>query len=391
MFVYINLEVAIKFLYVLILLNVAFAVVVYALKIKKLNRVRMERRFELKSKDYLTYVLSHIEDKEPLNAPPFSLNKVEREIMQERLNEMIESFTGTSREKCMALGERLGLVQLQLNRLKKGSYAVKIDAAYHLGCMRVQEAVPDLLKLLQKHKLNSSLFVIARSIAKCARDEQDIKEMLRIVLKHNKGFYDLLADMIKEANVDYGALFTAFIQGENHEFIHIGLRGLKDYTEPTAASVVYRLLDSPDPTIQHKAVEIYLKSVHFIPRNVVQKLLKHPVDEVRILAIQAIADLKLATYIDVMRSALLDQSMRVSDASAKGLLLLGEEGIAELCSVASEARRSGQGEYLQKLIEEQIESLSLQRHDLDRLTRYNSLVYHYEKTFGKSKRIYRVV
>jgi len=351
----------------------------------------MERRFELKIKDYLTYILVHIEGKEPLNVPPFSLNKAEQEAMQERLNDMIENFTGTARDKCMDLCNRLGLVQYHLDRMKKGAYSVKIDAAYHLGCMRVREAVPALLKLLQSHKRNSSLFVIARSIAKCARDERDVKEMVRIVLRHNKGFYDLLVDMIKEADIDHGALFAECIQRESHEFIHIGLCGLKDYTEPTVASAAYRLIDSPDGTIQSKAVEIYLKSVHFIPRNVVQKLLRNPMEEVRVLALQAIADLKLVTYIDVMRNALLDESMRVSEASANGLLLLGEAGIAELCGAAAEARRSEQGEYLHMLIEEQIRSLSFQLHDLDQLTRYNSLVYHYEKTFGKYKRIYRVV
>jgi len=391
LFVYINIEVAIQFLYVLLILNLVFALVVYAMKIKSLKRTRAERRFEVKIKDYLTYVLLNLEEKEPLNAPPFSLNKDEQKAMQERLNDMIENFTGTPRDKCIELCERLGLVRVHLDRIKKGSYSAKIDAAYHLGCMRVREAVPALLKLLQTHKPNSSLFVIARSIAKCARDERDVQEMVRMVLRHNKGFYDLLVDMIKEADIDHGALFAEFIQLENHEFIHIGLRGLKDYTEPTAASAVYRLIDSPDATIQYKAVEIYLKSVHFIPRNVVQKLLRHPMDEVRVLAVQAIADLSLATYIDVMRNALLDESMRVSDASAKGLLLLGEEGVAQLCGVAAEARGSEQGEYLRTLIEEQIQSLSNQLHDLDRLTRYNSLAFHYEKAFGKNKRIYRVV
>ncbi|QJD84633.1 hypothetical protein [Cohnella herbarum] len=388
---YINIEVAIKFLYALIVLNVGFAFAVYAMKIKKLRKTGTERRFEVKFKDYLTYVLVNIEGQEPLNAPPFSLNQAEQEAMQERLNDMIENFTGTTRDKCMELCKRLGLVQVHLNRLERGSYSVKIDAAYHLGCMRVREAVPALLEFLRTHKRNSSLFVIARSIAKCARDERDVKEMVQIVLRHNKGFYDLLVDMIKEADIDHGSLFAEFIQRERHEFIHIGLCGLKDYTEPTVASAVYRLIDSPDGTIQYKAVEIYLKSVHFIPRNVIQKLLRNPMDEVRVLALQAIADLKLATYIDVMRNALLDESMRVSDASARGLLLLGEGGIAELCGVAAEARGSVQGENLRILIEEQIQSLSLRLHDLDRLTRYNSLVYHYEKTFGKYKRIYRVV
>ncbi|XID90352.1 hypothetical protein ACF3MZ_17575 [Paenibacillaceae bacterium WGS1546] len=388
---YINIEVAIKILYGLIILNIGFAVVVYAVKIKALRRTRTERRFEAKMKDYLTYILVNIEGNEPLNAPPFALNKVERAAMQQRLNDMIENFTGAPREKCMELCSRLGLVRHHLDRLDKGSYSAKIDAAYHLGCMRVREAVPALLELLRTHKRNSSLFVVARAIAKCARDERDVKEMARIVLRHNKGFYDLLVDMIKEADIDHGALFAEFIQQDSNELIHIGLSGLKDYTEPTVASAVYRLIDSPDATIQCKAVEIYLKSVHFIPGNVVQKLLRHPMDEVRVLAVQAIADLKLVPYIEAMRNVLLDESKRVSDAGAKGLLLLGEEGVARLCEVAAEARGSEQGEYLRTLIEDEIQSLSEQRQDLDRLTRYNSLVYHYEKTLGDNKRIYRVV
>ncbi|WP_391574806.1 HEAT repeat domain-containing protein [Cohnella sp.] len=388
---YINIEVAIQFLYVLLILNLVFALAVYALKIKSVSKARTERRFEVKIKDYLTYIQLNIEGTEPLNAPPFALSKMEREALQERLNEMIENFTGAPREKCMELCVRLGLAQNHLNRLSKGAYSAKIDAAYHLGCMRVREAVPALLKLLRTHKRNSSLFVVARSIAKCARDEQDVKEMVQILLKHNKGFYELLVDMIKEADIDHRALFAEFLQRDTHEFIRIGLCGLKEYTEPTAASAVYRLLDSPDSTIQYKAVEIYLKSVHFIPRNVVQKLLRHPLDEVRVLAAQAIADLKLFPYIDVMRGALLDESKRVSAASANGLLLLGEEGAAQLCEVAAEARGSEQGEFLRTLIEEQIEALSSRHHELDRLTRYNSLTYHYEKAFGKNKRIYRVV
>jgi len=387
--VYNNIDVAIKFLYVLIALNILFAVLVYAMKIKKLGRNRTESRFETKIKDYLTYVLANIE--EELNIPPYSLNKVEQAVMQERLNDMIENFTGAPREKCIALCKQLGLVQYHLKRLEKGSYAMKIDAAYHLGCMRVQEAVPALLELLQAQKLNSSLFIIARAIAKCARDARDVKEMVQIMLRHNKGFYDLLVDMIKEADIDHGAVFGEFIGRGSNELIHIGLCGLKDYAEPTVASAVYRLIDSPDKVIQRKAVEIYLQSVHFIPRNVVQKLLQHGVDDVRVLTIQAIADLKLDTYIDVMRETLMDDSKRVAAASVKGLLLLGEEGIAELCEVIAEVRGADKGEYLHVLVEEELEQLSKQLQDLNKLTRYNSLIYHYEKTLGNNRPIIRVV
>jgi len=106
--VYINIEVAVKFLYVLILLNVAFAVAVYAMKIKKLRRTRTELGFEVKIKDYLLYLQVNIRRKEPLNAPPFSLNKVEQEAMQERLNDMIENFTGAATPKMHGAMRTLG-------------------------------------------------------------------------------------------------------------------------------------------------------------------------------------------------------------------------------------------------------------------------------------------
>jgi HEAT repeat protein len=278
----------------------------------------------------------------------------------------------------------LGFVSYHMNRLENGSYRTKLDAAYHLGCMRVKEAVPGLLDILRKHKLDSSLFVVARAIAKCARHERDVKEMVHILLQHRKGFYDLIVDMMEEAPINQTELFTQFIQDRNPDFIRIGLIGLKEYTDPKAASTVYRLLNSHHEEIQKKAAEVYLNGAHFLPKNVASKLLEHKDADIRLQTIRAITELKNSTYVPLLKKALQDRNLRVAHASAIGLTYMGQVGISALCE--------GAGESLQSWIQQEIQLLSNQLHDVDNLARYNALKYTYEKSFtSTNKRIYRVV
>ncbi len=381
---YINLDIAKYFLVGLVAINIIFALVIYGLKMIHIRRSSIRNQFQLKFKDYLTYIQVNLDSEEPLRVPPAQMNQVEREALQERLNDMIESFTGEQRRKLIELCGALGFISHHMNRLDNGSYRTKLDAAYHLGCMRVKEAVPGLLDMLRKHKLDSSLFVIARAVAKCARHERDVKEMVHILLQHRKGFYDLLVDILEEAPINQTELFTQFIQERNPDFIRIGLIGLKEYTNPKAASAVYRLLNSHYQEIQKKAAEVYLKGALFLPKNVASKLLEHEDASIRYQTVEAITAFKNSTYVPLMKKSLQDRDPSVAHASAIGLTHMGEEGISALCE--------GAGERLQNWIQQEIQSLSAQLHDLDSLARYNALKYTYEKNFASTnKRIYRVV
>ncbi len=388
---YMNINLVIYVMYVLVGLNVVLIAIIYGIKLNNIRRRRISEQFHVKFRDYLTYIQANIESDEPLRAPHVRMNRIERNALQERLNDMIESLTGEQRQKLIGLCEELGFVAYHLKRLNSGSYSKKIDAAYHLGCMRVPEAVPALLGLLRNHKYNSALFVIARAITKCTRAEHDVKEMVNILLMHNKGFHDLIVDMIQEANIDQTALFAQYVNKQHSGLIQIGLIGLKEYTDPSVASAVYQLIDSRNGQIQLKAVEVYLKSSSLLPKNVVHKLLNHANAEIRLLTIHALGNLRNKAYADMMKMCLMDKDKRVVHFGAIGLLDLGEEGMAAICQAAWETRTHGYGEYIQGIIKEEMKVLSTKLHDLDKLTRYNTLMYTYEKTFGKNKRIYRVV
>jgi hypothetical protein len=389
--VYTHINLAIHALYVLGALNLIFVIAIYGIKLRNIRNHNIYEQFNRKGKDYLIYIQANLESDERLRVPPIRLKTMESNALQNRLNDMIESFTGDQRYKLIDLCEQLGFIRFHLGRLHGRSYRAKIDAAYHLGCMRVKEAVPALLELLRHHKYNSSLFVIARAIAKCSRDEKDVKEMVRILLTQGKSFPDLIVDMIEEAQIDQTALFAEFIHEDQPAVIQIGLNGLKEYTNPKIAAAVYRLMDSSNEDIQRKAIEIYLKSSIFLPRNVLNKLLGHPNAEIRLETVRALSEFKNTVYAGVMQLCLQDPDPRVIYASAKGLIHLGQDGMSSFCEAARDSRDMGQGTYMQEIIEEELRTLSTRLHALDNLTRYNALMYTYEKTFGKNKRMYRVV
>jgi len=389
--VYSHMTSAVYIVYGLIAVNLVFAVVLYGIKFRNVKQQKAHERFHKKFKDYLIYIQANIDSEERLRVPPGRMNRLEFNLLQERLNDMIESFAGEQREKLIDLCGQIGFPTYHLQRLRGRSYRRKIDAAYHLGCMRVKEAVPAMLELLRRHKADSSLFVIARAIAKCAQDPKDIKDMVHILLSKGRSIPDLIADMIEESSIDQTALFAQFIQSGQPELIRIGLVGLKAYTAPEMAAAVYRLMDSSNKEIERKSIEIYLNSTVFLPANVVNRLLGHADAEIRLLTVQALSEHRNSAYAGALRNGLKDPDPRVVHASANGLLRMGEKGMLLFCEAAKDSRDSGEGTVLQDMIEEELHSLSARTQNVNYLTQYNALLYAYERTFGKNKRIYRVV
>jgi hypothetical protein len=389
--VYTNLDTAIKALYVIVAFNLLFIALIYAIKLRTIKRRKLYDKFQTKFKDYLTYVQANLDDAEPLRSPPWAMNRVEMEAMQERLNDMMDIFSGEQRQKLIRLCEELGFVKRQLERLNSRSYRVKLDAAYHLGCMRVQEAAPAILDMLKEHPLNSALFVVARALAKCSRSRQDLEAMVQQLLAHNRGYYELIASIIADSDVDTVSLYTEYVNHEQPAYIRIGLIGLNEYTDPAAASAVYRLLDSEHEDIQAKAAAVYLNSSRLLPKNVVGKLLSHTNLDIRRLTIEALASFKHAAYVELMKAGLADDEQRVVYTYAKGLLSMGEEGMAALCESAAAVQGTERGKFIQQLIDEELRHLSMQLHHLDKLAQYNLLMYTYDKTLRKNTRIYRVV
>lgn len=388
---YSYLESAVWILVALAVFNLVMILGLYALKLRNVYVLKAKERFKEKFKDYLIYIQANLESGERLRVPPHEVNRLEHRFLQEVIIDMIESFEGEPRERLLDLCEQMGWTRQHLRRLKGRFYRRKIDAAYHLGCMRVKEAVPQLLELLRRHKLDSSFFVVARAAAKCARNAKDMKDLAKIMISKGKSFPELAADIIEEAPIDHTELFKEFILSNHPALIRIGLTGMKDYANPKIAAAVYRYMESAKGDIQRKATEIYLRSTAFLPVHVANQLLEHPDAEMRLMTVQALSELKSSVYTNILQKSLQDADPRVVYAGALGLIHSGQEGMELFCK-AAKAQRDQTGEtHFQDIIETELLSLSERSHSLEQLARYNALRYTYEKVFGKSKKIYRIV
>jgi len=205
---------------------------------------------------YFAYVQSHLEDEERLKTPHVHLTRFERRVLQKKLIELIECVNGSHRQKLIALCTDLDLIKLDLHRLHSPFHWVRIDAAYNLGAMRCEQAVPRLLRLLDSKKYDPTMFVIARSIAKCSRDMEDLEKMLQLLVKHRKKFYQLVADVIQESEMDTTALLVKLLKEEDRDLIKIALTALPVYVAPTIAPLLYPLIDSDDNEIRMAAVKL---------------------------------------------------------------------------------------------------------------------------------------
>jgi hypothetical protein len=206
-----------------------------SLFIMKARNIWLEKRtarYALKHQDYFSYIAAHLDEDTPLGVPYGPLKPLELKVIQEKLFAWIEQIQGEHRTKLTDLCRRLGLVELNQAKLRSGVHWDQVDAAYNLGVMRCKESVPELLNLLAKEKHDSSRFVIARAIAKCARDVSDLRSMVHLLVEHRRNVYELIADILLDSSVDYTPLLLEFLTEKDEELVKIALTALRGQTNP---------------------------------------------------------------------------------------------------------------------------------------------------------------
>ncbi|MNO19267.1 hypothetical protein D3C76_89980 [compost metagenome] len=252
-------------LYVILTIISICLVFIFTLKSRKIWMDKQTDKALIKLEDYFTYIQAHIDSDDPLRTPHYKLKGHERYVIQEKLIVWIEHFKGSHREKLIKLCEDLGLIQHDLARLHSPLPWMKLGVIYNLGAMRSDQAIPRLLKLLVTPKYEPIVFIIARSIAKCALNAEHLREMVLFLTSHRKNVHHLVIDIIKESEVDCTPLMVEFLQEDDNDMIKVGLVGLPVYMVPNVVPVLYRLLHSEDEEIRLNAVKLLSSNNRLIP------------------------------------------------------------------------------------------------------------------------------
>jgi hypothetical protein len=192
------------------------------LKLWNLQVERQSLRYALKHQEYFDYVAANLDDDQPLNRPFGSLRPLERKIIRDKLFAWMRQIRGVQRARLTELCRHLGFETEQIKRLHSRFRWVQVDAAYHLGVMRSKEACPLLLELQQDETFGAPLFIIARAVARSARHIDDIRQMVQLIIEHQKACSELVADILQEVNLDFSALIMEWLQSGEEDYVKIG-------------------------------------------------------------------------------------------------------------------------------------------------------------------------
>ncbi|MGN7470806.1 HEAT repeat domain-containing protein [Brevibacillus sp. SAFN-007a] len=379
------LATAIVFVYALCGLTVLGLLALFALKLRNISAEKQARRCQEKYHDYFVYLQAYSEEEERLKVPYGEPTQKEKQLIQKKLLELLERFTGLHREKLIRLCEDMGLVALDLERLKSGWKWTRVDAAYNLGVMRSRQAVPDLLALLQTSKANDpSLFIVARAIAKCARDTSDLRQMAAFVVRAKKNVHQLIVDILSDSQLDTDSLYTEFIRDKDPELVKIGLIGYAVHAQTDLEPALPKLVMSPDKEVRIKAVKLMCRDVRYINDQTVKDFLNHKDWEIRALIAKAIGTLQLTAYIPALKKAVGDTNWWVRHHSARSLAQMQTEGFAALCEILREERLGHKVDMAHQIILEELEREKLrleQEGSTERQLAYNEKLHLYRKSY----------
>lgn len=382
-FVETQLATAIYFVYGLIGVILLSLSVLFTIKIRHVKEEKHIRRCMERFQDYYTYLQAHIEEEEQLKLPHGKVTRKERQIIQKKLFEMIERFTGTHREKLVLLCEDLELVKLDMRRLHGWWKWTRIDAAYNLGMMRSDEAVPELLALLKRSKYDPSIFIIARAIAKCARDEKSLRELVKLMCRFQKNFHQLIVDILTESQVDFIPLLISFLKEKDHDLVQIALIGLSVHIEPSMEDPLAGLAKSADKEVRIKAIKLLCRDSQFLTKERIDRFMTHPDWEIRAICAKAIGELGQDAYIPLLKKAVGDSNWWVCHNSAHSLAQLNVEGFVALCEILQEEHETKKIEMAYHVIQEELGKGENRNADLDSQLDYNHKLHVYQKLHQK--------
>ncbi|MDR0271152.1 HEAT repeat domain-containing protein [Paenibacillus sp.] len=383
-----HLFVAYVFIYSCLALIGIGIILLLLMKISHNKELRHREFYERKHHDYFVYVQAGLGDERALKLPPGKLKPLERRVIQDKFIEWIQQFKGEYRSQIMQLCRDAGFVEADLKGLNNLNYGRRLGAAYRLGGMRAEEAVPVLLQMLRNGKYSSLSIVIARSIAKSAQSSADVLQMLRYLLGHGKPIHHLAADIMLETGLDPSGILMELLNDSDPALVKVGLVAMWGQAVPEVMPVLGKLVGSEEKDVRAEAVKLYLSSNPALKDETIVQLMSDHDWEVRAAAAKALGPLHAAGSIPLLVKALQDSSWKVRHNSAESLAALGETGFEALCQAAVSGAGIQREAALQRI--ELVMEIEQKHSAIEQMVAYNKKRLIHDRYFGVKQAVKRL-
>jgi hypothetical protein len=291
--------------------------------ILKLRNLRLEKlvlQYSIKHQEYLDYVAANLDDPLPLNPPFGKLRPLERRVIRQKLFAWMRQIRGEQRTRIAELCQQMGFVEEEKARLNSRFRFIQVDAAHNLGVMRSKDACQLLLDLQADEAFGATLFILTRAIARCARNINDIRRMVQIVVEHRKACSDLIADILLEVNIDYSALLREWLQSEEADHVHIALLCLHVQPKLDVEEYLVKLFHSNEKEIRIQAVKVWLGQSSLPTPATIIEFLGHSDWEIRAQAAKAAGSSGSSLFLEPLRNTVQDNFWWVRYYSARSLM-----------------------------------------------------------------------
>ncbi|WP_047151325.1 HEAT repeat domain-containing protein [Aneurinibacillus tyrosinisolvens] len=369
--------------YILFTLIVIVLVVLFSLRSRAIWQERQTRYYLQKYQSYFDYVKVHLHDRAPLQKPNGPLTKRELGVIQKKLFDWMGKIVGAERDKLTNLCRELGLVELNMQRLRSEIHGTRLDAVHNLGVIQAKEAVPALLQLLEEEKYGPPAFVIARAIAKCVQNEEELDKMVRILVKHRKQSHShlLVVDVLAQSRIDCTSMLYRYLTERDEKFVRIAMTALHNQFIPGVHDLLWSFVWSNDPELRILAVQAIVRQGTKMKREQMRELMQHEDATVRAEAADAFGHLGMVSVISLLKEGMKDFDWRVRYNSAKSLIRLGDAGFRALCEVAVYEEETLQASLAADMIEEELSKGSFYSKDLEQTIRHNNRLRIYRQFF----------
>ncbi|QHE54081.1 HEAT repeat domain-containing protein [Pontibacillus sp. HMF3514] len=381
---FVNLDMAYWAIYGLLAILGINVFIILAMKIRKKQTQKKTQKCVQQFQEYLDTIQSDLKQKDRLPLPDKPLNKFEKQVLQQVLFDWIHHYSGEKQTKLEILCKDLGLVELNLKRLKSLSHKTQVDAAYNLGVMRAPEATDPLFQLLYRNKRDSTMFIIARSIAQTSDQPAKVKDMIIHLSEDNHNNYALITDISQESSLDLRVIYTQLLKESRPVLTKVALLGLMEESTPDLHSQVLPFITSEDKEVRELTVQLLIYS-GACSASEIQKFIRFKDWEIRSFIAEWIGDAKKTEYTSLLEEGLKDKNWTVARSSARSLLKLGESGFEMLCKVA-QTNQAGADVALECLHEE----LSIQASKAEQMKQssdYDHKLYIFKQHFGEDQQL----
>ncbi len=387
---FLNLKVAMG---MTVFLLVLMAIVMGITLIIKLGKIRKQKKTEqclAKFSGYLNYVQTEMGQKERLNPPHHTLSKFEKRVIQDKLHRWMAPLSGAHKQSLLDLCKDMGLIEFNLKRLRSLSHYTRIDAAYFLGAMESEEAVPELFRMLDKNPYDSTIFIIGRSIAQASKLPGEVAEMLKYLASGEKSTYQLLADIASDSQLNLKDQYIEFISSDQLDLVKLGLIRLRDYKGEDLPSFLNSLIHSEDKEIRSLATRLLTNHMK-LSKEDVKMLARSSDDDIRLHIFEWIGDTGQLAHADLLEEAVHSSNKVISRVCAGNLLKLGNVGFSILCKIALDNESAYGSSIALDFVHEELDRAAKQRELIERAVDSNQKHFLYKKFFGKDRSLVEAI